>query len=193
MIGKLSNYLTDCITDSISLSDSERKIYQYCFEHLLSKLFFILFSILLGLIFNAFFVSIIFLLTIIPLRSTAGGTHASSKLHCGLLSYGFFIIILATSKVYTDISPAMSGLLYLFFYIPILLISPVDTKNKRLQADQKHKLKRFGVILFVFYSILFCILWINNSNSLCFVISICVIICSISCIIGFIQNRKDCN
>ena len=194
VIKKISILLTALISKNKPLDEKERAIYEYCIRIIIKRCFFIFLLLLFGLLSKRTIISIIFLTTFIPLRAFCGGMHASTPTICSILSYGislstiFFSPLIGKSIPYTLIL-----CLFTIFFIPIILFAPVDAENKRLSIKQKHSLKIKCLIFSFIMGMEFVVFSVIQAKVYCMTISLCVIICSISIVIGFIHNRRNSN
>lgn len=194
MINKLSILLTNIIMKRKSLDDEERLVYEYCIRIILKRSLFVLLLLIFGIITNRIIVSLLFVLTFIPLRSFCGGVHASTPTICSVLSYGISLATIILSPLLGKyVSYDYILCLFILFCIPIILFAPVDTKNKKLNLKQKHSLKIKCVILTILLGIELIVLGTFQAKTYCMTMSLCVIICSISVVIGFFQNRRNHN
>lgn len=177
---------------TLSLSEDEAKIYQYCLEAVLSKFFFIVSVLLFGILTKRVIISLLYISTLAPLRSFGGGVHLSTRLKCNFLSYSIsFFSILLCPIICRYTSCAFWGILFILFLTYTLFRVPVDTKNKRfgfeLQKHLKTKYHQFVLVL----SFVFFVLLMLKQIELLGIITICVIIFSIGIIIGTIQNKRE--
>lgn len=134
---KISHYYIEKgIIDEIKVN-----ILSYGFELLISTIinFFIIFCI--AYIFDIVIETILFLISFIPLRLTAGGYHAKHHWSCILgfqASYciiAFFLKLLPSKCIYwyTILSITVTVFL-LFLYAPIEPVNkPIDDKHKKIQ------------------------------------------------------------
>lgn len=191
MMKKISILLTNLISRSKPIDENERRIYEYCIRIILKRCLLVILVSLFGIVTKRISVSLLFLLTFIPLRSFCGGMHASTPTICSVLSYGMSLAIIFFSPVIGKIVPYIILLcLFILFCILIFIFAPVDTKNKRFDSKQKRSLKNKCCILMFFIVSEFVIFSIFRAQTYYMTISLCVIICSISVVIGFLQNRR---
>lgn len=105
-----------------------------------------------------------FVLGFAPLRTTAGGFHASSHLACFIISACLFILSLATSFLISWIRgiPLTIALITLIF---VYCWSPVEAKNKKLNNDQISKNRRKSLIISIVNAVLAFVFCMVNLNS----------------------------
>lgn len=136
-------------TDKISQSLCEKLIkheiitkeisayYQYSFDFLLDFIIFHSSLIILGSFLGAPILSILFILTLTPIKMLAGGAHAWNRVSCSIISYSVFIsTILSIQHKVILLKPISAIVLYLISIVLIILFTPVDCKNKRIPQNK---------------------------------------------------------
>lgn len=189
---RISVLLTNLISRSKTINEKEKLIYEYCIRIILKRCLFVILLLLFGILTNRACVSLLFLLTFIPLRSFCGGMHASTPTICTILSYGIGLAIIFFSPLLGELIP-YTVILYFFilFCIPIILFAPVDTKNKRFNLTQIRSLRIKCLFLTLLIGVVFIFLSLVHAQTYCMTLSLCVIICSVSIVIGSLQNRRN--
>ncbi len=138
---KLSRKVTRSLVENGNISKEYEAVYQYALQSVLILGVNILLSLLIGILLDRVVYCIVFLCAIIPLRSNAGGYHASKLLVCYILS---FISLISTLLLVgkTDLfwiialaAVAVASTVFIYVY------APLDTKNRRLDDEEK---KRIG-------------------------------------------------
>ena len=189
---RISVLLTNLISRSKTIDEKEKLIYEYCIRIILKRCLFVILLLFFGILTNRVCVSLLFLLTFIPLRSFCGGMHASTPTICTVLSYGIGLAIIFFSPLLGELIP-YPVILYFFilFCIPIILFAPVDTKNKRFNLTQISSLRIKCLFLTLLIGVVFIFLSLVHAQTYCMTLSLCVIICSVSIVIGSLQNRRN--
>lgn len=116
-------------------------VYQYALQSVLILGTNVLLSLLVGILLNRVGYCVLFLCAMIPLRSNAGGYHAPNLAACYILSFASLIttlLLVGKTDLYWMVILAASAVLST---VLIFLYAPLDTKNRRLDADEK---KRIG-------------------------------------------------
>ncbi len=177
--------------DINSLSEEERKeIIEYGLTR--SKVFIggILVTLVIGVFFGVFIQSVIFLLVFSSLRRYAGGYHADSENKCYAIS--FIIIILSfwcIKSIEYDVRTCF--LMQAFSLFIILLLSPVENKNRKLEICERKKYgkktKRTAIILFL----LSILLYVFNVDNIIPPIVIAYLLVTILLIAGYIKNNFE--
>lgn len=168
--------------------DPQRKnIYRCGINQMLNMLLNIVTFFVIGLVFNKIVETIIFTFAYIPLRSYAGGFHASTPFRCWIISaimlisvFSFMILVNPNVYVYDTM-----GLSAVFL---IILLSPVEDKNKPLDdIEIKVYKKRTIIILFTEIASVI-VLKLSNLTELSSMIEITFATLSIMIIFGIIKN-----
>lgn len=175
------------------IARNEMEIYMYCFDYLIEIICYTLGFFLIGCFTHRLTVSLLFLFVLLPLRAFGGGIHASSSQVCSFISILLYLFIIIFSPVITPIFSKLWILLFLFAIITILLLAPVETKNRPINMQKRIFLKRNCHLLCLFYIILFGCFYRFKEPLHYGTLALCVIAAALSILLGFIQNtfRKD--
>lgn len=136
--------IMDFINHNRKIDDEEAEIVRYGLEMAALKITFFAAALAVNLLMNSFLQFIIFISLFSVLRSYAGGYHAKTRIRCFIQSMLLIIaavmIINITQKITYIIIPL--SLIALAAGAVIWRIAPVDTKNKRLDFDEKVHLRK---------------------------------------------------
>lgn len=166
MVSRLANWMTDFFIGEKIIKESDKEIYEYCFELLLFGCMNLILMILIAVYCDRFFESIFWLLVFIPLRSLMGGFHAANYIKCFFMTMMCYIIFIASLKIQSTIQFFMSLFFILFSVIAVFLFAPLEDKNKPLSVDEKISLKkrsRKAVLVFSVLNLLGVCLFFGNS------------------------------
>lgn len=138
MIEKLAAKLIDWQIKKCYIRQKDRAVYCYAYELLIGQAINLLIACLLMIVFDAYLLLAVYLAAYIPLRSYAGGHHASSSNACTVISAGVLILVCAASKVIpaesyiyiNSLSTAAGGYL-------MLRAVPVQAVNKPLEEEER--------------------------------------------------------
>lgn len=134
----------DFIIHNRKIDDEEAEIVRYGLEMAVLKITFFAAALAVSLLINSFWQFIIFISLFSVLRSYAGGYHAKTRIRCFIQSMLLIIvavvIINITQKITYIIVPL--SVIALAAGAAIWLLAPVDTKNKRLDFDEKVPLRK---------------------------------------------------
>lgn len=151
-------------------------------------------TLAIGFVLGMVWQSIAFLLAYIPIRSYAGGYHASTPGRC----YGISLILITTTLLvmkYIPFTPALcwSGLLGSSVFVFIL--APIEDKNKPFTPAEKRVFqKRSRVLLSLEFS-LAAVVYLLEYSSFSFCVWMSLATLSVMLILGKVKNtaieKKD--
>lgn len=131
------------ITRQISMGtikEEERELYRYGYVILCEWGFNLGIAVIIGALTASMKTTMIFLLSVMPLRSFAGGYHAKSPVKCAIISNVALLLVIGLSK-WLSILPISQGAVLIPEIILFGYISghvPVDSPGKPLSDRDKH-------------------------------------------------------
>lgn len=135
MIKKLAKHITTNFINNNIFDESEYDIYEYCFEATIVSGASYIILLVLSIIFNEFICSIIFLFSFSLFRKICGGYHANSYSKCGIMSLGSYLLLIFLIKTIPFIFN-ISSILLIIGALIIILLSPIEDKNKPFTKRQ---------------------------------------------------------
>lgn len=131
------------------ISEEETEIYQFGMECLALKLIHIISYLCIAICLKMLPESIVVGCVLIPLRRSAGGYHAKTRIRCYMFSCFYVFIILCVIKIVTNqlvwwVALALADII-------IFYKSPIDNDNKRLdkkEIDYYRKKSRY-ILIFI--------------------------------------------
>ena len=173
---KITNGITNILIESGTISEKERKLYSYCIGGVVEMGANLVLTLLLGVVMGKFAETLLFLVIIIPLRSSAGGFHANNTNSCFVLSILMYLsTIFVAGMISSKLNYIYSIPIFVICSVCILVLSPVDCKNKRLSKAEKAKQKKICIFIILIISIVFSVMVALKLNNFCFLISTCVL------------------
>lgn len=142
----------------------DEEVVKYGLEIIFTKVLFAIIIVSIGILTKCFLESIIYTITFSLLRQYGGGYHAETKQKCFVLSVlmlicAIFIIKKAQS---CDVFIILEAVITFLSVIYIITIAPIDTPNKRLDADELRIYgKRTGITVCILVIILGICLYIK--------------------------------
>ena len=142
----------------------DEEVVKYGLEIIFTKVLFAIIIVSIGILTKCFLESIIYTITFSLLRQYGGGYHAETKQKCFVLSVlmlicAIFIIKKAQS---CDVFIILEAVITFLSVIYIITIAPIDTPNKRLDADELRIYgKRTGITVCILVIILEICLYIK--------------------------------
>ena len=175
-----------------NLSYDKEPILCYGFELVIITVIGLLILILASLVYNQPLAWICFLLGFAPLRTTAGGYHASSHIRCYLTTTGMFALGLNLATL-IEWRSIVYSIIALSSTILILTMSPVEAENKKLTEEQIKRNREKSIIIVFFEFILSFILYLLDvSNVGIRIFYAGIAFASASLIMAKIAHRKTC-
>lgn len=164
MISRLSKTIAENLVNATTSKKYSTVAVSFGLEIIFTALSGIACLIIISILCHKPFAWFFFTLGFAPLRTTAGGYHANSRLSCFLMSAGLFILSLVVSFLITwdTIIYLVISMFSLFF---IIIWSPVEAVNKRLNKDKILNNRKKSVISSIFNTLLACTLTILNVHS----------------------------
>ena len=149
--------------------------------------------LLLAAFVGNFFHTILFLLSILPLRMYAGGYHADTRLRCYLillLVYGLFSVLLHYTP--NGLYPAAAGISVVLTVASVWALAPIVHKNKRVTEKERAAYRKISLVIMSaeVALLLFGALWKPESKSV-FTLSLGQFAVAISMLAAFVKNKKE--
>ncbi len=153
MIAEISEKISSFILSNSDNSNKELKsIYKYGIEIFISSLLNIFLIFIIGFVTDTLIQSLWFLICFIPLRQFTGGWHANTYFKCNLIFCISYILIILFSFLFSHIENAyLIFILLLTGLLPVIILSPVENKNKKIK--NRKKLKFLSTVLYIIFSI----------------------------------------
>lgn len=155
MINSLSQLLAKHLCNTSVITESDMELYAYGFFVLLSRILSFIVSVIFGIIFNIIIESILFYILFCFIRSYAGGIHAPTELLCTIFTtISLFLSVLGIKLMLNYGDQKIAYAVYFISFIIIIILSPLDTKEKPLNNNEKKQFKvKTCCILFFILSI----------------------------------------
>lgn len=143
---KLSHKIGDDLVRSGVVKAEDAEVYIYGINQILAYVLNASSSLIIGLIFGVTFEIIIFMAAYIPLRSFAGGYHAKTPLRCYIFSV-IMLIVVSIGLKYLSVSEWVYYAVLLVSVLGILVLSPVEDRNKPLDEIEHKVYKKRTVFI----------------------------------------------
>lgn len=164
-----------------------KSIYQYGINQILNMLLNTITLLAIGLFFHMTAETIVFTFAYIPLRIYAGGFHAKTPFKCWIISALMLAAALLVMK-YVNIGVYIYDILSLIGAIFILVLSPVEDKNKPLDEKEQSIYKLRCILIFTIELLLVAILRLFQKNTVSICIEMVWVALSVMLITGKIKN-----
>lgn len=188
VINKIISSMKKNISDDI-----DDEIISYGLEIIITKAVFFAIIIFLGIITKCLPDVIAFIIAFTVIRQYGGGYHADTRIRCFILSVLtlFLDIVMIKLAELGFISMLFLIIITLLSVVYIWIVAPIDTKNKRLDADEiVHYGKRVKVVILILCLIV-CILLFFKINNYARAIMFGIVTEAFLMIAGAVQNYKS--
>lgn len=163
MTRKISEMLTNTLMLSGAVPSEKQEVIIFGLELLISSIIGILIIIAISMIAGVPLLWIAFLLAFIPLRTTAGGYHASTHMGCNITFALTYIICVVLCK-YVTMPKITFVLISIISMIMVLLFSPVEAMNKPLNSERKEKNRLRSIVISTLFTVLSILIWLTPVN-----------------------------
>lgn len=148
MFEKSAEKITSRLLKNKVILKEDKEIYVYGFKSGFTLLLNLLTAFIVGFVFGMILQSIVFMISYIPLRSYAGGFHASTPWRC----YGISLFIIAAVLSWLKFVPFLSiGCIVAIIIGSILcfVLAPVEDKNKPLDEKEQRVFKKRAYLILI--------------------------------------------
>ena len=163
--GTVTNYIVDKFIELEIINQEDKEIYYYSYQYIIELLFFCFSLIILSIPLNMLTSTILFIITVIPLRTFAGGIHASTRQACSLLSYTVYIVCIYIPHFMIELPYVIILILLFVSLILICIYSPQPDRKKKLSSKDIYRLKRLTIIIALLIIFMNVIFYIFNMKS----------------------------
>ena len=177
------------ITKNMILTDEDYEVYIYVFEYIFQNIIFWTCAITIGVVCRKVKEMLVFLLVFIPLRKTSGGVHTGTVDVCLLFSVLIYFINIYIPELW-NISFTVGKILEITLATMIVILSPVDCANLKLDQERKKKKKIFTGILSIFYTSISTIFYFYTETKVTSNIVVCYTNILLLLLIGIEKNKK---
>lgn len=191
MISKLSEKAVDVLSVHNCIAQDEKELYVYGFFMLFSKAFFFLLTIIYGMLFGVVLESVLFYITFIVLRSYAGGVHASKESTCTICTSLAMLLCVAAIRACMELSLlAVPLALLALSTICILLLSPLDSAEKKLTEEEKKEYRKKSYVFTALILVVALLALEHERAGFSYACMVCLVLESILLIAAKIRNHK---
>lgn len=145
---KLSRQIGDDLVRSSVVKAEDVEMYIYGINQILVSVLNVSSALIIGLIFGMFLEVAVFMAAYIPLRIFAGGYHAKTPLRCYIFSV-IMLIIVSIGMKYIPLAEWAYYAILLVAALVVLVLSPVEDKNKPLDEIERKVYKKRAALIAV--------------------------------------------
>lgn len=159
MIKKIAARITKFICKDSENQTDMQEIYQYGVELTLSTILNIFWIVVAGVILSDIFSGLIFLAVFMMIRPFTGGYHAKTYFKCNMVFIITFLLvwyarwgILIIPDI--ELSYRLLEAIVLLGLIPVIMYSPIENENKRLDRNKRRRFRIIGITLYIIIALL---------------------------------------
>ena len=153
----MSEKIADWLIGQKAISSDERELYAYAVHCLFSLIYPIAFASVVGIISGMIMESIVMIIPFMIIRKFSGGYHADSFGKCLIISS---IVIAGALLIGKNIYNGVTlNAFYIAASILLIIFSPIDSINKRLDDDDKMFCKKITIVIVLVIFVITEILW----------------------------------
>lgn len=190
----LSSRLIHQLEDNKNIQASDIPAVRYTLDYLYHSVLYHTIILLIGIVTDHVLFTVIYIFTLGLLKHFTGGAHAPNEapneVLCSLLSYGIFLATLIMKDYVNITSIAVNYSLLGLNTLIVLLLSPVECKNKQFSNEQRIRLKHKSCLTLLVLLFLISYSLIHSNYYVATVIMSCLTINSTNLIIGYFINIK---
>ena len=142
MLEKLITVSTNYLIHNQVIDEDDRDVYEYGFHTLYNNIIDIVSIVIIALLFNTVPQTIVYHVSFVLLRNTAGGYHTKTHLRCFTMSTTILITSLFVITWVT--SPILSIGLACLSTILIWVKAPMEHENNPMSIGKYNRMKAFG-------------------------------------------------
>lgn len=192
MISNFAERVTKRLIDKEMIVNEDRDIYEYALFVMFSYVCFFIVSLVLGLLAKIPLEAVIFFVSFCLIRNFAGGIHSDSEKKCVFFTTLSIVVSIVAIKAFIHFEFLIVSIVVIFLAFTIIIIlSPVDTENKRLSNEERIIYRKKTVVLTVLIMIAFVCTMVLHLYNISFSLSIGTMLASVLLMLGKIkQNQK---
>lgn len=188
MLERLSEKFAGKLIKAGIISKADADVYTYGFFQTAMMLINIVTTLILSILFQLLVPCILLNLAYIPIRTNAGGHHASSSFKCYINSAIIIAVLLSIIK-WVSIRTLISIAILVVSSVVILILAPIETENNPLDEDEKRVYKKRTIIILGIEIIVFIISLVLNKGLIAEIISLGLFTECLMLIIGYVKNH----
>lgn len=177
MVKALSKHIVEKLIKNDEINEDDRELYEYAVINVIMSFAPVIMALLFGLLMGKATESLLIIIPYAMIRKFAGGFHFNSMLMCFIFSSAFLVDVILISGVITDCMGLK--IVLVISIVIILIISPIDNDNRRLDKEEKYHCWKWTFLLVVVFSLLYLLMLMTNGGEIAKCIAIGIIITAI--------------
>ncbi len=159
-MNRISGKIVNWLIRRNAISTEERELYEYAAHCLFLFLYPIVFALVVGTFLGMVPEAVILIISFVFVRKFAGGYHANSFARCLIISS---IVIISTLLIASVIDNGITlNMIYIASSVMLILFSPIDSPNKRLDCEDRAFCKKITMYIVVILIIIVESMWLKE-------------------------------
>lgn len=149
MLRRCAYIVSDWLLNRNVIQKEDRELYEYAVYSLLITIAPLSMAMIFGSVIGAFWQSIVLIIPFMTIRKYSGGYHAKNSITCFVISCLLLFLCISVS-IYIEYNVSVI-LVMLISVMSLIVNSPIDSENRRLEEIEKRRCKLVIVIQTLFY------------------------------------------
>ena len=164
---KISMIIVSQLIKSGVICEEDREVYEYAAYSVMLQALPLVLTLIISVPLGKCMQGICFIFPFMVLRKYSGGLHLKSAVACTIISFCVLVIgVHLTGILYPG---TVLNIMFGTAICTLVILSPIDSENRRLDDDEKVNCKKIVVILSALFSLIYCIMLLLNSR-----LSVCI-------------------
>lgn len=185
----MTRKIVDSLIANGAVPSEDRELYEYGIRQGSLMVINLVTALLIGMFMGMILQSIVFMLVYIPMRSYAGGYHASTQLRCYLLSIPFMLVALYGIRMIPWNAYICLGTLFLIVIV-VYKLAPVENANRPFSEMEFKIFKKRARIIASVLCIAAIVFWAVGVKQIAASIIMALLMISIMLILGLLINNE---
>jgi accessory gene regulator B len=152
LISKKSRQLSEAMAKQGIIKPEDTAVYAYGLELIISTVISVAAVLILSAVFSRPLAGVLYLVAFIPLRSTAGGYHATRHLYCLItFSVSFMVLLLGAIYLSPYIKPLYLLIISVVNLIAVFILSPIGTPKKPMTDEKRRQNRKRSIIISIIF------------------------------------------
>lgn len=191
MYEQLAGKLAQKMVNNGIIVKNGKELYCYGIEMFFASAVSIVTTVTICIAFKEFLSGIFFFATYVPLRTYAGGYHASTHTRCYLLSvFSLLSFLFSVKHIPTNMHFLLSIIFVIISTLVIFILAPVGTPNKMLDAIETAIYRKNCRFVLIVELLLFVGLYVNGTVKLAYSMSCSFLLVGLMLVVGKIMLKS---
>lgn len=169
------------------IKEEEQEIYEFGIRNGTILFLDVVTAFLIGLLTGKLAVVAVFTLAFMILRSYTGGYHSDSRVFCYIGSNLVLFVPVYTEELFRKVPEAAAILGMFFAMVIILLLSPMHSKNRKLDGKEQKHFGRKARMMAVAELLVLAVLWYAGQNAYAYAVYTSLCITAVFMLVGKLQ------